>query len=126
MGGAFAGAGTVEVARFQVMTLPNAEMMRVELGNFEKTNLYKHLQQRRSEMFESRVKSLIDAALQSGDMRVCRIAQSIRQDSMFWSEIDQIKNYRGDDRAPIVDTGPLKQFPDFDRLDDIEVGSGGF
>jgi hypothetical protein len=57
-----------------------------ELLQFRKTAVFKHLAERRHEKMRTRMASLIDAALASEDQRVLRIAQSLREEALFWDE----------------------------------------
>jgi len=59
-----------------------------ELLQFSKTSVYKDkLLKRRAEKMRTRMAALIDAGLASEDTRVQRLAQSLREEALFWSEI---------------------------------------
>lgn len=63
---------------------------RNELREFEKKDVFKHILERRHEQMRSRMSQLIDFALKSSDERVMRVAQSLKEEGIFWREWKEI------------------------------------
>lgn len=84
-----------------------------ELQQFRKTGIYEHLQSRRSEKMRSRMAELIDAGLVSEDQKVLRLAQSLREEALFWNEIIGIVDA---EEVTTIDSARIvrKMFRDFD------------
>lgn len=93
-----------------------------ELHQFKQTTFYKHLEKRVREKMRSRMARLIDYALNATDDRIRAVAQSIREEAIFWSEIraiEGVKEVRPTSGAETVEM----MFRDYDQPDvEVEVG----
>lgn len=97
-----------------------------EVRAFMGTKAYALLLEEEKEGLRHRLTLLVDYALQSHDIKLVQIAQSIRRECVFLSRLNDLVGGMPQKPKKSENKMPQKEFEDFEVPDFISVGEGTY